>query len=256
MTFRELLNKTRIYLPFASFSLSLYFINMAINNQIRNKKILEDIMETNRLLKNLNTKQDIIINKMEINNNITTITNETSIYLKNAEAKHKWIEYFIKKLNDPIISVEERGIANKILENYINTDFFKLANNSLNKIIDQLNKCENGNNLINETYELIQRYLEYFSTLSIEQMAMIVNFWAFVIFLNSIISIAAVFYGDFLIRYFKLEIKFPRFAKFIQIRRKFQFYYLNINMLIISIISIYLMWFNIKIYYLDIINLI
>jgi hypothetical protein len=59
-------------------------------------------------------------------------------------------------------------------------------------------------------------------------------------------SIAAIIYGDLLIKHLNLEVKYPRIAKFIQLRRRFQFYYLNIDFLLILVTLISLFYFNIK----------
>jgi hypothetical protein len=56
-----------------------------------------------------------------------------------------------------------------------------------------------------------------------------------------------VYYGDKIIIYFNLENKWPKLAKFIQLRRKFQDYYIRINALIIILILIFVIYINIKI---------
>jgi hypothetical protein len=57
-----------------------------------------------------------------------------------------------------------------------------------------------------------------------------------------------VYYGDKLIIYFNLETKWPKLAKFIQLRRKFQDYYIRINALIIILILLFVIYINIKIF--------
>ena len=47
--------------------------------------------------------------------------------------------------------------------------------------------------------------------------------------LNYIISIIFVLYGDYLIKRFNLETRFPKLSKFIQLRRKLQNFYLKIS---------------------------
>ena len=49
------------------------------------------------------------------------------------------------------------------------------------------------------------------------------------IIISSLISIIFIFYGDYLIQKFNIETKYPRLYKFICLRRKFQKYYLFIN---------------------------
>jgi hypothetical protein len=50
---------------------------------------------------------------------------------------------------------------------------------------------------------------------------------------SSIISIIFIFYGDFLIKKYKIEVNYPKLAKIISLRRKFQKYYLIMDSLII-----------------------
>ena len=51
--------------------------------------------------------------------------------------------------------------------------------------------------------------------------------------ISSLISIIFIFYGDYLIKKYQIEVKYPRLAKIISLRRKFQKYYLIIDSLII-----------------------
>jgi hypothetical protein len=56
--------------------------------------------------------------------------------------------------------------------------------------------------------------------------------------LSSLTTLAFIFYGNYLISRFNLEVKYPRLAKIIQLRRKFQNYYFAIALLTIAVISI------------------
>jgi hypothetical protein len=49
------------------------------------------------------------------------------------------------------------------------------------------------------------------------------------IILSHVISIILILYGDYLIKKFDLENRFPKLAKFIQLRRKLQSYYLKFS---------------------------
>ncbi len=57
--------------------------------------------------------------------------------------------------------------------------------------------------------------------------------WAFLLLdyalINCVISIVFNFYGNYLIKKFNLETKYPKLAKFILLRKKFQRYYLIFN---------------------------
>ena len=63
--------------------------------------------------------------------------------------------------------------------------------------------------------------------------------------LFSLISIISIFYGEKLIIFFDLENRFPKLAKFIQIRRKFQQYYLLMNIGLIIIVLVIIIYINI-----------
>ena len=58
-------------------------------------------------------------------------------------------------------------------------------------------------------------------------------------------SVMAVVYGDYLINYLKLEEKYPRLARFIQIRRKFQHFYLFIDFSLLIVLLFGQMYINI-----------
>ena len=53
------------------------------------------------------------------------------------------------------------------------------------------------------------------------------------VIISGLISIIFIFYGDYLINKFQLETRFPKLAKIIQLRRKYQQYYLILSILFI-----------------------
>jgi len=59
------------------------------------------------------------------------------------------------------------------------------------------------------------------------------------VLISSLISIIFIFYGDYLIKKYQIEVKYPKLAKIISLRRKFQKYYLIMDsLIIISVILI------------------
>lgn len=63
---------------------------------------------------------------------------------------------------------------------------------------------------------------------------------------TSLIAIISILYGDYLIIKFKIEERFPRLCKFIQLRRKLKLkkYSLLINFSLIFIVLFILVWFS------------
>ena len=85
----------------------------------------------------------------------------------------------------------------------------------------------------------------FFDGLNYEQNLAIVHISGSMFILFSLISIISIFYGEKLIIFFDLENRFPKIAKFIQIRRNFQQYYLLMNIGLIIIVLAIIIYINI-----------
>jgi hypothetical protein len=72
-------------------------------------------------------------------------------------------------------------------------------------------------------------YSDALNSLTTEQLGALSNLLFSQFILASVISIVFIFFGDYLITRFNLEIKYPRLAKIIGLRKKFQKYYLIVN---------------------------
>jgi len=82
------------------------------------------------------------------------------------------------------------------------------------------NRC--GQHIVDQLEYFIQMYIDILSTLTLEQLVPLTNLLGLTIITFSLVSITTVLFSDYLIKYFNIENKFPRIAKFVQIRRKFQ----------------------------------
>ena len=81
---------------------------------------------------------------------------------------------------------------------------------------------KSGNSVIDQFNILIDKYKEFLSTLSVEQYGPLINILGLICITACLISLGTILYGDYLIKYFNIEAKYPKIAKFIQLRRKFQ----------------------------------
>ena len=108
--------------------------------------------------------------------------------------------------------------------------------------------------LKNLEYILIHKnYINFnfdFSGYTAEQVAGIGLFLFGQVIMGSTISIALTIYGEYLIQKFDLESKYPKLAKFIAIRRKFQKYYLILNRAYLMFVGIVLFSTGIALFYL------
>ena len=74
---------------------------------------------------------------------------------------------------------------------------------------------------------------EIINQLNQEEMLALCNLVFNQLILSNIIGITLIFYGDYLIKRFNLEIKYPKLAKLIQLRNKFKEFHLKISILLI-----------------------
>lgn len=99
-------------------------------------------------------------------------------------------------------------------------------------------------NVLNVFIDLYNSYQDFLMSLSLEQKIALANFWGNIIILSCFITILSIFYGDKLIIYYKLEEKYPRLARFIEIRRRVKRYSLIFEFLFIFFILICIISFN------------
>lgn len=200
-------------------------------------------------IKNIN-KKEIQYSKSGLNPKIfkyifgyaTGITTLYSLFVGvKDEQKDKIIVSITRNLD---IKKQERNKLENELEDNNLTDIQK---SKILKEIKELRAKENynENNIINSFTKMDKEIEEFYDSITndkskflpIDISKLLDNFdpiqkFAFAILcfsqvvLSSLISIIFIFYGDYLIRRFDLENKYPKLAKFIQLRRKFQNYYL------------------------------
>nr|YP_010130179.1 hypothetical protein KQ422_mgp119 [Clavaria fumosa]QPZ51081.1 hypothetical protein [Clavaria fumosa] len=190
----------------------------------------------------------MVIDNQIVKNKIASLSADASDHLDWSKHHNRIVNELIEKLNNPNIDISEREHLLKLLKTNTEqkTVFLEKANNSLQQINDLLTSGNSKNDFMSQFNIWIVKYKNFLSTLTVEQINYIINIIGYFIIISSLISIAAVLYGDFLIKYFKLEEKFPKIAKYIIIRRKFQWYYLNYNIIVILILSIFLIILNIE----------
>lgn len=122
-------------------------------------------------------------------------------------------------------------------------DNFQSSLKSIRSFLDGLIK-EKSDKILDNISDHLENINNFFINLTPEQNFALFNFsGTFVIFVT-IINILFIFYGNKLIDYFNLEIRFPRLAFLINLRRKFQQYYLLWNTFIIFIVSLIMLFVN------------
>jgi hypothetical protein len=140
-----------------------------------------------------------------------------------------------------------------------NHEMVQKLNNSIaidnSVILRELNNFRHGSggSKSNQYIENIDRLWNDFNTwiqsLDYYHSVAIVNIMGLGLILLSLLQIIFIFYGTVILDYLKLETRYPKLAKFIQLRRTLQQFYLLLNICIIAIVSIIMLFFNLTFFY-------
>lgn len=118
---------------------------------------------------------------------------------------------------------------------------FDKAENKADEISDILEK----NSIIPDDFlNLINEFNEYLASLSTMEICLVINVTTCIFILTCIISILFAISGNYLINKFSLEQKLPKLSKIIQLRVKFQRYYVIINSVYIIFGTLSLIFVN------------
>jgi len=178
----------------------------------------------------------------ETKNQVMEKVKELSFDLNNMKAIHN---NYISKFEKGNISANPESslsLYNKYKEQIDNT--FNKANTKANEIVDILNNTKEKFMDDNLIFNLITDYKEYLATLSTIEICLIINITSCVFIFTCIITILLSISGNYLINKFSLEQKLPKLSKIIQLRVKFQNYYVFINSVFIIIAIISLIFVN------------
>jgi len=122
----------------------------------------------------------------------------------------------------------------------------------LSDVIDLISNSGSGSEsnflFVDYVTKFISSYQDYLSTLTLMQTGALVHIIVSIFIFFCLFTIIGIFYGDTLIRYLNLEAKYPKLAKFIQLRRKFQQYYFFLNMLFIFIALSSIIYVNVLVF--------
>lgn len=183
----------------------------------------------------------------ETKNQVMEKVKDLSLDLNNMKAVHN--NYFSKFEKGNISADPESSLSpqeyNKYKEQIDNT--FNKANIKANEIADILNNTKGRTKFMDEypIFKIITDYKEYLATLSSVEICLIINITSCVFIFTCIITILLSISGNYLINKFSLEQKLPKLSKIIQLRVKFQNYYVFINTVFIIIAIISLIFVNI-----------
>jgi|SRR6267378_4985324 len=235
--------------------LTLTSFSLVIYNTIRtnNTLILQD------KIKKQETKYEELNNKYTslLENNVNRLENDKSIIeesnnLRNdvevldqkirssLEIKRDLQNKYSENINDSTINENIQKVANTDLEIH---NMYESVNSKFDSFINKINTLLTNNSGNKSQY--LDSLQSFFDGLNYQQNLAMSNILGSLFIIFTLFSIISIFYGEKLITYFDLENRFPKIAKFIQLRRKFQQYYLLMNICLIIIVLLLLIYVNI-----------
>jgi hypothetical protein len=209
----------------------------------------------------LELKNDINSKFENVKNQISDLQDQYSSSL-DSEVKNELSEK-IKELNNQLNDMKgiHSNYFNKFENGNVNTDVessmsfyekyksqidesFAKANNKANEISDILNNKKDNFMDNNPIINLIKDFKEYLNSLSTMEICLIINITSSIFIITCVLSILFAISGNYLINKFSLEQKFPKLKTIIELRVKFQNYYVIINSIFILLAVLSLIFVN------------
>ena len=252
---RRMYTSTATLLSAAAGGATLHTYILSLKDNEMKLKYLAEVARTQRLQDQLHTLLDESIQDVKIVSKLGGLHAEGIELKKSADHEFELAKAALPWESLPQKTELSANIANSEANHHIgnfNNNISKMNDLSTN-ILELVKKFHssgggNGNSCSNNFSDLLlgawHQYQEFLSTLSTEQIGALGHLWIFFFILMCLFSLISVFYGDWLIRYFKLEEKLPKLARFIQLRRKFQHYYLILNFICIILALLLLISLN------------
>jgi len=163
----------------------------------------------------------------------------------------------IQVINTQILAPKGGNNNSKISED-LKTQSYQDINNNLdltkngleegNKILDEIvntfSNIKGSGSSSNYIFDIINLYSDFLNTLTVVQKGALGHLLAAIFLLFCFTTIITIFYGETLIKYFEIEKRFPKIARFIEIRRKFQQYYFLLNTCLILSTLFFIIYVN------------
>jgi hypothetical protein len=193
---------------------------------------------------------DFLNNIEESNAKIVKVSSEISNSIESIKHQAELLKTKMGIINNPEISSDVKLTMTKevdsindslLIKSKIHSEVVSKASNTLDELTKNNGSTSTSSNVLEDLWINFNDFISNASTAELGAIGHISMSIAILFCLGSLVS---VFYGDTLIIKFKLEERFPRLAKFIQLRRKFQQYYFLYNVIFIVLILLYVIYIN------------
>jgi hypothetical protein len=220
------------------------------DDRLKNQ-LLEELKNGVKLQKELAAKDSLAKELLE-----KSLTNKELLDMENSIEKIDKSVKSLNKLSEKLNSIKSNSTVDNTTNENINNKVLEEINNTTS---EHINNIIDGNSILknilekklnfpsnSETKNFISNFdfHDLLSGMSTLELGAVVHLNGSLLILFSLMSIISIIFGDELLKYLKLEEKFPRLARFIEIRRKFRYYYLILNFLMIIFVLVVFLYLN------------
>lgn len=252
MNIKQFLEKCGKWMPFTGFVFtvqSAYVTNLECKARLA-RELEEKAKTTNETIA---TEFENMIVNQDLQNKLSSNVLRMEESRAEGQRSLEKMQEYISKLNKTTNSEEKSAIIQNIeyhLQNY-NTDLKNYIEQQakIQEILDQTRTKNSSVIDLDFLKDLFTKFQEYLQTLSLEQQVYLSNIFGSIFILACIFSLASIFFGDLFILYFNLEARFPKIAKYIELRRRFKKYYFIMNLIFIVIMLLTIIWLNLYFFF-------
>jgi hypothetical protein len=150
----------------------------------------------------------------------------------------------IESLNNKITNLIENKLFDEESINTVNNTM-KDINSELLELFNKIDDCVKNNLIDLDVFNQMQSYI---NNLNVFQTLALSHLFAIILIFLLLIDLMSIYFSDYLLEKFNIKNKYPRICKILEIRRKFQKFYLIKDLIIIIIILVALLYLNIMLF--------
>jgi hypothetical protein len=259
MTMKKFFKEASVYTGIIISIASLDGYRRTVLNDMNKEKlnnIREGMVDLKNRSKEFEIKNKEYLDQLEFSNlKISKVNGDIIENFKNMKHTSELLKTKLEHLNNEDLSSDVKETMTNEISKMIEelgvktnsqTELINKATNALDEYIKSTFSGGSSSKFFDDFWDKLNNFI---SNATAEQLGAVGHISMSFVVLLCLSSLVTVFYGDTLILKFKLEERFPRLAKFIQLRRKFQQYYFFWNVFIIVFILFFVIYINICVLY-------
>jgi hypothetical protein len=251
-TLKQILQKSGKFITTSVSMISLYTFAKGLKDNKLQEKYESELLKNRNLESKVIELLDNKVTQEEAKNRILAAVNRRSESLDLARTEINKIEEIHSNLSKSELPEDTRESLVTELNNHLSklTNNLSKGNDNLEEIIDNVLGSNSNNFIINDFFNnFISIFQEQIlPKLTLDQVGAIGHISISIFIIFCLLSLITIFFSDYFINNLNLEEKYPKFNKFIQLRRKFQQYYFILNSLGILLASITIIYINILVF--------